>query len=208
MKWSAWLLCSALAASLAVAQQKPISQMYRRDVVEARTIAVVAYDTSSVQDSQENQRARLEVQTALTNWGRYRVVAANGNPDLILLVRKGHAQAATIGGATTPPVLVDPTGSGTNIGIHRGQNQPLSQPLPSGAASQPRLGSEVGSPDDMVELYRGGTPLPGDGSRNATQYPLDEPPIWSYTAVDGLKSPRLEAVAAFKKAVDAADKKK
>lgn len=69
-------------------------------------------------------------------------------------------------------------------------------------------GSEVGSADDLMEVYRGGQPLPGDASRDATQYPLDEPPVWVYTAKDALKSPKLEAVAEFRKAVEAAEKKK
>ena len=209
MKLSAWVLSSMLLASLAGAQQNPISQSYRRDILEARTIAVVAYPASAAQDLQENQRARLEVEAAMLKWGKYQVVAEDANPDLIMVVRKGHAQAATIGGTTTPPpVLVDPVGSGVNIGIHRGQNSPLSRTDSSGAGSQPRLGSEVGSAEDLLDVYRGVTPLPGDASRNPTQYPLDEPPAWSYTAKDALKSPKLEAVAEFRKAVEAAEKKK
>jgi hypothetical protein len=74
-------------------------------------------------------------------------------------------------------------------------------------SSRPQLGSEVGSPDDLLEVYRGRQPLPGDGSREATQYPLDQPPVWSYAAKDALKSPQIEAVAAFRKAVEAAEKK-
>ena len=102
--------------------------------------------------------------------------------------------------------LVGPAGSdGVNIGIHRGQNPPLSQPNPAG--TRPGLGSEAGSSEDLLDVYLGSTPLPGD-ARNPTQYPLDEPPAWSYTGTDALKSPNLEAVAQFRKAVEAAEKKK
>ena len=207
MKRSAWLLPFVLLASLAGAQQTPIPQPYRRDILDARTIAVVADPTSAARDSQENQRARLEVEAALRNWGKYQVVSEGGNPDLIMVVRKGHAQAATIGGTTTPPpVLVGPVGSdGANIGIHRGQNPPLSQPNSSG--TRPGLASEVGSAEDLLDIYLGSTPLPGE-ARNPTQHPLDEPPVWSYTGTDALKSPKLEAVAQFRKAVEAAEKKK
>ena len=207
MKRWGWLLPSVLVVSLAGAQQKPISQPYRRDILEARTIAVVADPASAARDSQENQRARLEVESALRNWGKYQVVSEGGNPDLIMVVRKGHAEAATIGGTTTPPpVLVGPAGSdGVNIGIRRGQNPPLSQPNPSG--TRPGLGSEAGSAEDLLDVYLGSTPLPGD-ARNPTQHPLDEPPAWSYTGTDALKSPNLEAVAQFRKAVEAAEKKK
>lgn len=204
-----WLLACMFLASVAVAQQKPISPAYRRDILDARTIAVVAYSAAAAQDSQENQRARLEVQTALLNWGKYQVVGDDGNADLIIVVRKAHVQATTIGGTTTPPpVLVDPGGSGVNIGVHRGQEPPLSRTDPTAARSQPGLGAEVGSAEDLLEVYRGRTPLFGDASRSTTQYPLDEPPLWSYTGKDALKSPQIEAVAAFKKAVEAAEKKK
>jgi hypothetical protein len=32
--------------------------------------------------------------------------------------------------------------------------------------------------------------------------------VWTYTAKDALKSPKIEAVAEFRKAVEAAEKKK
>jgi hypothetical protein len=204
-----WLLSFVLSASLAGAQQKPISQIYKRDILDAQTIAVVADATSAAQDSQENQRARLEVETALRNWGKYQIVSEVGNPDLIMVVRKGHAAAGTIDNGTTtpPPVLIDPTGSGTNIGIHRGPSPPLSRPSSTVAVPGPLPGSEVGSDKDLLDVYLGSTPLPGD-VRNPTQHPLDEPPAWSYAAKDALKSPKLEAVAQFRKAVEAAEKKK
>ena len=198
-----------LLATLADAQQQPIPQTYKQDILNARTIAVVAYPSPSAEDSQENQRSRLEVQNALRDWGKYQVVPDAGVADLIVVVRKGHAQAATIGGPTgTSPVTVGPLDSGVNIGVHRGQNPTLSRTDSTQVSSQPRLGSEVGSADDLLEVYRGRQPLPGDASRDATQYPLDEPPMWAYTAKDALKPPKLEAVAEFRKAVEKAEKKK
>ena len=208
MKRSTWLFSTMLLVSIASAQQKPISQTYRQEILEARTIAVVADPTAAAQDSQENQRARLEVESALRKWGKYQVVSQNGNPDLIMLVRKGHTQAATIGGTgTPPPVLVDPTGSGADIGIHRGPNTPLSQSASSGVGTQGRAGYEVGSDQDLLDVYLGSTPFAGDG-RNPSQYPLDDPPAWSYTGKDALQSPKLEAVTQFEKAVETAEKKK
>ena len=209
MKRMEWVLGFVLLASMAGAQQQPISQMYRRDIVEARTIAVVADPKSSAQDSQENQRARLDVQNALRSWGKYEVVADPKIADLIMVVRKGHAQAATIGGGSTtpPPVVVDPTDSGIHVSVHRGQNQPLSQTDSTQISSQPQRGSEAGSPEDLLEVYRGSEPLPGDASREKTQYPLDEVPVWSYTATDALRAPRVEGVVVFRKAVEAAAKK-
>ena len=207
MKQSPLLLFTLLLATHVGAQQRPISQTYRQEILEARTIAVVADPTAAAQDSQENQRARLEVESALRKWGKYQVVSQNGNPDLIMLVRKGHSQAATAGGTTTPPVLVDPTGSGTDIGIHRGLNTPLSRSASSGVGTQGRAGYEVGSDQDLLDVYLGSTPFAGDG-RNPSKYPLDDPPAWSYTGKDALQSPKLEAVTQFEKAVEAAEKKK
>jgi hypothetical protein len=198
-----------LLAAVVDAQQDPIPQVYKRDILDARTVAVVADPSPAAADSQENQRSRLEVQNALQAWGKYQVVADAGFADLILVVRKGHAQAATVGGPTGPsPVTVDPLGSGVNIGVRRGQNPTLSRSGSSQVSSQPRLGSEAGSADDLLEVYRGRQPLPGDASRQATQYPLDDPPMWVYTAKDGLKPPKIEAVAVFRKAVETAEKKK
>jgi hypothetical protein len=51
--------------------------------------------------------------------------------------------------------------------------------------------------EDLFEVYRG-----------RIEYPLDNPPIWRYLQKDGLKSPTVEAVAKFRKAVEEAEKKK
>ena len=209
MKQAVWLVFSVLLATVAGGQQNRILQTHERDILDARTIAVVAYSSQSAgADAQENQRARLAVQEALLRWGRYQVAEATV-ADLIVLVRKGHAQAATIGGTTgTPAVVLGPLDSGVGISIHHGENPPLSRTDPSQASGRPQLGSEAGSPDDLLEVYLGRSPLPGDASRNTTQYPLDEPPVWSYAAKDALRSPKIEAVAEFRKAVEAAEKKK
>jgi hypothetical protein len=209
MKRAVAFVTFALLAAVAAAQQQPISQTSKRDILDARTIAVVAYPSQAAQDSQENQRSRLEVQNALREWGKYQVVADAGITDLIIVVRKGHAHAATTGGPTgASPGTIDPLGSGVNLGVHRGPNQPLSRTDSSQIGSGPLHGSEVGSVDDLLEVYLGRQPLPGDGSRNGTQYPLDEPPVWVYTAKDALNPPKIEAVAEFRKAVEAAEKKK
>ena len=46
-------------------------------------------------------------------------------------------------------------GSGVNLGVHRGQNPTLSRTDSAQVSSRPQLGSEVGSPDDLLEVYRG-----------------------------------------------------
>ena len=132
MKRAVWLVFSVLLATVAGGQQNRILQTHERDILDARTIAVVAYSSQSAgADAQENQRARLAVQEALLRWRRYQVAEATV-ADLIVLVRKGHAQAATIGGTTgTPAVVLGPLDSGVGISIHHGENPPLSRTDPS-----------------------------------------------------------------------------
>src|SRR5580704_322601 len=146
MKPAVAFVSFVLVAAVANAQQQPISQIYKQDILDARTIAVVAYPSSAAEDSQENQRSRLEVQNALRQWGKYQVVADAEVTDLIIVVRKGHAHSATTGGPTgASPGTVDPLDSGVNIGIHRGQNQPLSRNDSAQAGLGPMHGSEAGS---------------------------------------------------------------
>jgi len=53
----------------------------------------------------------------------------------------------------------------------------------------------MGQADDSFVVYKGGD-----------ERPLDTPPVWRYVAIDGLSPHSVPAVAAFKKAVDNAEK--
>jgi hypothetical protein len=72
-----------------------------------------------------------------------------------------------------------------------------------GLSGEPGLGSNQGSPHPQTEIgqandsfvvFKGG------------EHPLDAPPAWRYMAKNGLSSPDVPAVAAFRKAVADADK--
>jgi hypothetical protein len=39
-------------------------------------------------------------------------------------------------------------------------------------------------------------------------YPLDAPPLWRYTAKDALKSPRVDAVEQFRKAINESEQQR
>src|SRR5215470_3872157 len=52
----------------------------------------------------------------------------------------------------------------------------------------PKIGAQVGSSEDALEVYRGGV-----------DYPLDATPIWRYLAKDALSAPRVEALEQFRK---------
>jgi hypothetical protein len=54
---------------------------------------------------------------------------------------------------------------------------------------------EIGQSEDSFLVYEGG------GDR-----PLDRAPVWRYIAKDGLQTPAVPAVDAFRKAVADADK--
>ena len=55
---------------------------------------------------------------------------------------------------------------------------------------------EAGAEDDTFMVFQGG----------GSQYPLDNAPVWRYIAKNGLKSPRVEAVEEFRKAVEESEK--
>jgi hypothetical protein len=210
MKWTSCIALSVFLVSVAVAQKTPISDAYVDDILRARLVAVVANSESEpVQDPQENERARLDVTTALTKWGKYQVTRDTSVADLIILVRKGRARGATIDDNKTgnPGVVLYPGDSGITIGVGSGQKSTRNRTDPPQEA-HPRVGTEIGSADDLLEVYLGRTPRVDDASRKATQYPLEEPPIWFYIATDALKAPRVEAVAKFREAVEAAEKRK
>ena len=210
MKWSPWLASCLFLGTVVGAQQKPIAQRYVRDFVEARTIAVLAAGSpSSPEDTPENQRVRLDVQNALLKWGKYQVVLDASTADLIVVVHKSHVQTMPNGSPSTAgPVMVGPVDSGVNIGMGRGQTQPLSRTDIGRTGAGTRAGAEAGAVEDVLDVYLGRKPLIGDASRNSTQYPLDEPAAWSYEQMGALQSPKLEAIVAFRKAVEAAEKKK
>jgi hypothetical protein len=208
MKWMYAIASLLVLVSVSIAQEKPIPQRYVTDVLRARLIAVVSYSQAEpTNDQQANERARLDTEQALSRWDKYQVTGDASHADLILVVRKGRARSSTINSGSPHGAVLYPNDSGVTIGTHRGQPPPLSRSDPTPGQAQPRVGQEVGSPDDRLEVYLGITPRIDDATRTRTQYPLDEPPIWSYTAENGLNPPGMEAVAKFRKAVEAAQKK-
>ncbi|MGB9104311.1 MAG: hypothetical protein WCC59_06120 [Terriglobales bacterium] len=200
MKWTAWIVLGMFLASAAGAEEKSLPAPIAHDILEARWVAVVIYPGSQVPlaNPAENQRAVQDVQTAMLKWGRYLVTPDPTQADLIIAVRKGRAGTATINGRKDPtPVILDPSGTGVYIGIHHGQTPPLTRTETSPDGVQHgSVGMQVGPAEDLFEVYRG-----------HTQYPLDEAPVWRYLGKDGLKAPKVEAVAKFRKVVEDAAKK-
>jgi hypothetical protein len=146
-----------------------------------------------------NRTAQEDVEKALANWGRLKVVLIEGNnADLVITVRKGNGKIVqpTVSGEPTNdrPVVVVPSDNGIHVGVQQGRPPDSTQPPPGRTA--PGLGGEVGPTDDTFLVYVGGSGAP----------PLERAPVWRYVAKNALHSPDVPAVAEFRKAVEAAIK--
>jgi hypothetical protein len=198
------ILCSALAP----AKDKK-KALLPADVLRARTVLVIVDPTAGVdvRDPNANRDARANVEKALDQWGRFTLVQDGLTADLVITVRKGNGKLVqpTIGGTPingTPPVSggtsSSPTQTTTRAGVRWGTGNPND---PSNAGTQPSTPEpqiEAGSPQDMFVVYRGST--------NPNWSPLDAPSVWRYSGKDGLASPSVPAVEAFRKLIAESEK--
>lgn len=191
-----------LFASLAGAKDKK-KAVLPAEILKAQTVLVVINPEAGepLTDPTANRRAQEDVEKALMKWGRFRLVMESQTADLVLAVRKGTGRAVrpTIGGGPidSRPVILQPSEPGDiRVGGQRGRPPDLSQPGVGGPQdTEPRVRTEVGPSEDMLEVYRGGT-----------EYPLDSAPVWRYMAKDALRPPAVSAVDQFRKAIDEAER--
>jgi hypothetical protein len=176
------------------------------EILNAETVMVLVDPNAGMSTSAPlaNRTAQEDVEKALANWGRLKVVLIEGtNADLIITVRKGNGKVVqpTVNGEPTNdrPVVVVPSDNGIHIGVQQGQPPGSTQPPPQDTS--PRLGSEVGPAEDTFLVYTGGAGTPPAGS-----LPLDRAPVWRYVSKNALHSPEVPAVAEFRKAIEAAIK--
>jgi hypothetical protein len=183
-------------------------------VLTAHTVAVMVDPGAGVDaaDPRANQVAQKDVETALTNWGRYFTVMGPEEADLVIVIRKGTGRLANE--TITDPRqnnragVINPTDNGVQIGAQHGQPSPVGVGLPDASqdggsgvrqipmppqGSQPQL--EVGSPDDSFAVFQG-----------RRSDPMQSPPIWRKDEKDGLRSHNVPVVDEFRKAVAEADK--
>jgi hypothetical protein len=194
------LLVSGL--SVAKDKKKAILPDY---VLQAHTVAVVVDPDAPVSalHPNDNKQAADSVEKAFMTWGRYQPVIDVRSADLVILIRKGRAPGPVIGGVGNgndrPVIIQQPTDSQTRVGGQWGTPPPISQQQQQQQQQQtgPRPGTEVASPKDVFEVYRG-----------QTKYPLDETPVWRYMGKDALNAPDVRAVEEFKKAVTQSEKAK
>jgi hypothetical protein len=183
-------LCLLATLGFAKDKKKTILPTY---VLRAQTVAVIIDPNAgfTVDEPQANRVAQRDVETALLNWGRYNPIQQTHDADLIVVVRKGNGRMVndTIHDPrqNNRPGSVIPADNGASIS---GQEGPRVQSNPE---ATPQM--EIGQTEDSFVVYEGG------GDR-----PLDRAPVWRYIAKDGLMTPAVPAVDAFRKAVADAEK--
>jgi hypothetical protein len=167
-------------------------------VLQAQTVAVVVMPDAgeSVTDPAANRTAELNVEKALLQWGRYRLIPDALTADLIVAVRKGHAGGPAVSSAPidTRPVIFQPSPGTIYVGGQQGAPPDLTQ-RPGPEPPKPTISHEAGTAEDTFELFLGGV-----------EYPLDTAPIWRYMAKDALDAPEVRAVEQFRKAVADSEK--
>jgi len=188
------LVLAALLATQAIAKdKKPVLPEY---VVRAQTVRVIIDPQAGepIDQPRANAIARDNVEKALMEWGRYRLVMDGEAADLIISVRTGDGKLSrpTIKGGPIDQRggVAQSTDSTIRIGGQRGQN-PMGDPGMDPIDRRPHISNEIGGSEDAFEVYMGNV-----------SGPLDAPPVWRYIKKDCLRpTPQLPAVEAFRKAV-------
>lgn len=167
-------------------------------VLEAHTVAVIIDPKAgiSIDDPRANQAAQKDVEAAFLKWGRFEPVSETKTADLIVVVRKGNSRLMD---ETLPDPQqnngINPSNRGGSGGPPRGSQPDLPGEPGLGSSQQgPRSSTEIGEGEDSFAVFKGG------------ENPLYATPVWTYSARDSLSSQGTPAVAAFKRAVSAADK--
>lgn len=166
-------------------------------VISAQTVAVVIDPKAGVtiDDPRANEVAQKDVETALSNWGRFRVTTGTPGADLIIVVRRGRGKLVdeTIGDPrqNNRPGVINPTNDGIMIGAQQGRQPRLSSDTTMGSADgRPHTQTEIGGEEDSFLVFRGDV-----------ENPLDGVPAWRYMAKDGLHPHNVPAVEEFRKAI-------
>lgn len=181
------------------------------DVLRARTVLVIVDPDAGLDaaDPNANRRAREDVEQALDEWGRFRVVQEGSTADLVIVVRKGNGKIVqpTIGGTPAngiPPVDAGSTRSQTETvtraGVRWGRpGMPNDPSNTGGQGDSPHPQIEAGSSKDTFVVYRGNVDNPNSN-------PLDSPAVWRYSGKNALEAPKVPAVAAFRKLIVESEK--
>ena len=199
-KWLSGFLVLGLLATFALAKDKTKNTL-PPFVLQAHTVAVIIDPNAelSIDDPRANQEAQKDVQAALLKWGRFEPVEEVKDADLIVVVHRGNGRPMDDPNLDSRPN----SGSGGISPGDRGGGPLGPQRGSPGMGSDPSLGpgqqgsrpqTEIRETEDSFAVFKS-----GDNPRFAT-------PAWRYVATGGLSPQSVPAVAAFRKAVAAADK--
>jgi len=196
------LLGTALLPNQAIAKDKNKSVLPEY-VLRAETVLVmIDPDAGEPLDQPAiNAAARDNVEKALSEWGRYRLVLDGQHSDLVIVVRTGDGKMARPtmkgGGIDQRGGVAQSTDTTVRIGVQHGQN-PTSNPTMDPMDRGPHISNEIGPSEDSFEVFMG------------TEHdPRDSRPVFRYIKKDCLKpSPNVPAVEEFRKAVAEAEKPK
>jgi len=194
-----------LLVTLAIAKDKDKKKsVLSEDILRAQTVRVVIDQDAGepLDQPRANATARENVEKALMDWGRFRLVMDGQESDLVITVRTGNGQTArpTVKGGPIDqrPGIAESTDSSIRIGGQRGQPS-MGDPSPYPQNQGPRISNEVGPSDDIFAVYRG-----------TIADPLDAPPVWRFIRKDCLRptGSQVPAVEEFRKAITEAEKPK
>lgn len=197
------LLALILLLTPAAPAKDKKKSVFSEDVLRAQTVLVMIDPNAGEPLDQPNANAiaRENVEKALLEWGRFRLVMDGQESDLVISVRTGSGRMTrpTMKGGPIDqrPGIGQSTDSSIRIGAQRGQ-PPQYDPTTDQRNQRPHMSNEVGPSEDMLEVYRG-----------SMSSPLDSPPVWRYLKKDCLRpTPQVPAVEEFRKAIADAEKPK
>jgi hypothetical protein len=190
-----WLLLFTVSL-VATASAKDKSKATLPEIVlRAQTaLVVIAPDAGEPLDHPTaNASARDNVEKALLQWGRLRLVMDGEEADLVISVRTGSRGVPTVRGGPIDqrPGVIQPTDGGVRIGAQQGRPPNSDPTMPGPQDSGTRMGKEVGSPDDAFEVHLRS---------------VESSAIWRYVAKDCLRAPEVTAVEQFRKAIAESEK--
>ena len=193
-----------LLVTFAIAKDKDKKKaVLPEDVVRAQTVRVVIDPEAGepLDQPMANSTARDNVEKALMEWGRFRLVMDGQESDLVIAVRTGSGQSArpTMKGGPIDqrPGVAQSTDSSIRIGGQRGQ-PPMGDPSSYPQNQGPHMSNEIGPGEDIFAVYRG------------TGDPLNSPAVWRMIRKDCLRpiGSQVPAVEEFRKVMVEAEKPK
>lgn len=169
------------------------------EVLKAHSVRIVIsdHDGKQLNDPTADSNAERAVEKALSDWGRFVIVA--GDADLVIAVHAGTDKLVSTtveDGSSDTRGSVETADGKIRVFGQEGRAPVISDsPTVDPKHTGPHVGKQVGQVKDSLELYDG------------VAYRSDSMPIWRYAAKNALKEPDVMAVQQLRKAVAASEKR-